>query len=124
MRQGTSLIFALHSVMSRFSNIDGREDVDEQDRRSNIRIHVSRLHRYCNTSAKRGCMGERVDYPEMFKEELEWAYYLGVPSVFGPELSKENNSNYAGIVSTFISRKFNLPVRVRAIFDSVSTGFL
>ncbi|KAK8827703.1 hypothetical protein WA577_007250, partial [Blastocystis sp. JDR] len=53
----------------------------------------------------------RLRNEDMFKEELEWAYYLGVPSVFGPELSKGSNSNYAGIVSAFISRKFNSPVR-------------
>lgn len=59
----------------------------------------------------------------MFKEELEWAYYLGVPSVFGPELSKGSNSNYAGIVSAFISRKFNSPVRLFLLFHFASTGF-
>ena len=59
----------------------------------------------------------------MFKEELEWAYYLGVPSVFGPELSKGSNSNYAGIVSAFISRKFNSPVRFFLLFFFASTGF-
>lgn len=47
----------------------------------------------------------------MFKEELEWAYYLGVPSVFGPKLSKGSNSNYAGIVSSFTAASFNSPVR-------------
>ena len=51
----------------------------------------------------------RLRNEDVFKEELEWAYYLGVPSVFGPELSKGSNSNYAGIVSAFISRKFNSP---------------
>ena len=119
MRQGTSRIYLVHSVISRFSNIDGREDVDKQDRRPDLRINMPRLYRYSTTSAKRGCIGARMDYPEMFKEELEWAYYLGVPSVFGPELSRENNSNYAGLVSTFINRKFNSPVRVYSVFYSI-----
>lgn len=64
-----------------------------------------------------------MNQSQVFKEELEWAYYLGVPSVFGPELSKGSNSNYAGIVSAFISRKFNSPVRLSLLFHFVSTGF-
>ncbi|KNB45008.1 hypothetical protein JH06_1280 [Blastocystis sp. subtype 4] len=50
---------------------------------------------------------------DQFREELEWAYYLGVPSVFCMELT-ETNDNYAAILNEFIERKYTTPVPARS----------
>lgn len=55
------------------------------------------------------CVLETGNNQQQFREELEWAYYLGVPSVFCMELA-ETNDNYAAILNEFIERKYTTPV--------------
>ena len=47
---------------------------------------------------------------QQFTEEVEWGAYMGVPAIVGPELSSDENANYASLLLNLIARGFTGPV--------------